>query len=105
MVIGFTLALVAILVIGIWFFIELKRFKHKIWAILVIGLIVFSYVSFSATLKNQDINYATLSGLTKAGKIYFLWLGSVIKNVKTITLNVIKMDWTSSNNEINSSIS
>ena len=93
MVIGITLFVVAVLIVAIWVLIELKRFKHKIFAIFLIALILFSYISASVIFRGQEIDFKTISGLVKATKIYFSWLGSVFLNVKSITTNAVKMDW------------
>ena len=93
MVIGITLIIIAVLVALIWIVIEIKRLKHKIFAIFLIGLILFMYVTLSFTLKGKDIDYATIPGLMKASKIYFSWLGSVAGNMQTMTSNAVKMDW------------
>ena len=88
MVIGTTFFIVAA-----WILIEVKRFKHKIFAIFLIVLILFTYISFSYTLSGQDLDLKTIPGLTEAGKLYFVWLGSMFSNLKSITTNAIKMDW------------
>lgn len=93
MEIGVTLFVVAVLVLFIWVFIELKRFKHKIFAMVLIALILFSYLSFSVVLRNEDINYKSIEGLTKATKIYFSWLGTVFGNLKSVTSYAVKQDW------------
>jgi hypothetical protein len=93
MVIGTTLLIVGILVALIWIVIEFKRFRHKLLAVFLIMLIIFTYVSFLVTLKGQDINFKSVEGLKKAGTLYFSWLGSVFGNIKSITTNAIKMDW------------
>jgi hypothetical protein len=97
MVVGVTLFIIAVLVIAIWVVIEVKRLKHKLFAILLIGLILFSYVSAALVFRGQDIDFKTVSGLMKASNIYFSWLFSVGKNLVSITGNAISMDWTSAN--------
>ncbi len=94
MEIGVTLFIVGILVAAIWLIIELKRLKHKVFALLLIGLILFSYISASVVFAEKNIDYTSIGGLSKAAGIYFNWLGSVFLNIKTITANAIKMDWT-----------
>ncbi|MFH1592175.1 MAG: hypothetical protein ABIB47_02295, partial [Candidatus Woesearchaeota archaeon] len=73
MVVGLALLVISVLIIAIWVFIEFKRMRHKIFAIFIIVLIIFSYVSFSLVLKGQDIDYTTASGVGQATKLYFLW--------------------------------
>lgn len=93
MVIGMTLFVISILIIAIWVIIELKRFKHKIFAIFLIGLILFLYLSFTFVAKGQDIDFKTVPGVIEATKLYFSWLGSAFVNLKTITTNAVRMDW------------
>jgi len=93
MVIGMTLFVISILIIAIWVIIEIKRFKHKIFAIFLIGLILFAYLSFAFVIKGQDIDFKTVPGVVKATKLYFSWLGYAFVNLKTITTNAIGMDW------------
>jgi glucan phosphoethanolaminetransferase (alkaline phosphatase superfamily) len=98
MVIGTTLLIVGILVALVWIVIEFKRFRHKLLAVFLIVLIIFTYVSFLVTLKGKDIDFKSVDGLKEAGTLYFSWLGSVFGNIKSITTNAIKMDWTPENN-------
>lgn len=100
MAIGGTLLIVLILVIVIWVLVEIKRFKHKTFAILLIVLILFTYVSFLAVVKGKDINLASIDGIKKAGELYVSWLGSVFKNLKSLTTNAIQMDWKVNESEI-----
>src|SRR3989344_5300964 len=99
--IAVTIIIIALIVALIWIFVELRRFKHKFFAILLIALILFSYFGFVVTLKGKDINYKSIDGLQNVAKFYFIWIGSVFKNFKTITANAIKMDWKSDASDIN----
>lgn len=100
MVIGLTIIVISIAVAAIWVFFELRRFKHKLWAILIIGLILFAYISFSLTLRNESIDYRSFSGLRDASKLYVAWLIGVFGNLKAITSNAINMNWGASNSSI-----
>ena len=93
MAIGITFLIVAVLVVTIWLVIEVKRFKHKLFAIFLIGLVLFSYFSFTSVFKGQQIDFKSISGITGAGKLYFSWLFSVFGNLKEITANAIHMNW------------
>lgn len=95
--IGITLLVVGALVALIYVVIEFKRFKHKIFAFALIGLIVFTYFSFSIVVKKHDLDLGSASGIVDAGKLYFSWLGSIFGNFKSITANAIKMDWSTAN--------
>ena len=93
MAIGVTFIILAVLIIAIWMIIEIKRLKHKLFAIFLIGLILLGYFSFNLSLREQNVDIKTVSGLIDASKIYFSWVGSAFGNMKLITTNAIKMDW------------
>ena len=93
MVIGITLFIISVLIIAIWVIVEIKRMKHKLLAIFLIGLVLFLYISASFVFKNQDVEWKSVSGLMKGSSLYFSWLGSAFGNLKSITSYAIKMDW------------
>ncbi|MFH1585540.1 MAG: hypothetical protein ABIB79_02135 [archaeon] len=93
MEIGAALFVVSILIVAIWVFVELKRLRHKVFAVFLIALILFTYISFSVVLKGQDIEWSTMGGVMKASKLYFSWLGSMFGNMKSITGYAVKMNW------------
>jgi hypothetical protein len=97
MAIGMTVIILAILIAAIWILIEAKRMKHKIFAIVLIGLILFTYISFSVVLKQNDVKLNSASGIATAGKLYFSWLGGVFTNIKTVTTYALKQDWKNEN--------
>jgi len=94
---------IIVLVVVVWILLETKKFKHKVLEIFIIFLILFTYFSFTFVLSGKNIDLSTLDGISKAGSIYFSWLGSVFQNLKTITTNAIRMNWSpqSSNSTIN----
>ena len=93
MVVGVTLFITAVLIIAIWVVIEVKRLKHKLFAVVLIGLILFSYFSVSLIFRGTDVDLKTPSGLFNATKVYFSWLFSISGNFVKITTNAMKMDW------------
>lgn len=102
MVIGFTFIIIAVLIIAIWVIIEIKRMKHKIFAVFLIALILFSYISAATIFKGKDIDFMSVDGLVEATQLYFSWLGSVFVNIKSITTNAVKMEWGVNETSINS---
>ena len=96
-----TFFVVAIAVVAIWILVEVKRLKHKLWAIFLIGLILFTYISFSASLKGKDIKLNSVEGVASAGKLYLSWVGTLFGNVKTVTAYAIKQNWTDHKNLTN----
>jgi len=93
MAIGVTFIIMAVVIVAIWILIEAKRMKHKVFAIFLILLILFAYISFAAVLRNNDIDLKSTSGLTTAGKLYYSWLVGVFHNIKSITGYAFKQDW------------
>lgn len=77
--------------------IHFKHLKHKIVAIFVILLLLFFYLSFSGVVNSSNIDLNSPSGVASAAKIYVSWLGSLIGNLKTITGNIVRMDWSPKN--------
>ncbi len=88
-----TLILLLVFVVTIWLFIEFKRFRHKIVAVFLILLIVFTYFSFVSVIKGKNLDLMSMDGAKEAGRLYLVWLGHAFKNVKVVTSNVISMDW------------
>lgn len=93
MAIGVTFFVIAVVIILIWFFLEIKRMRHKLWAIFLIGLILFTYISFTANLKSHDLELNSVGGVIDAGKLYMSWLGGVFTNVKSISAYATKQEW------------
>ena len=91
--VGITIFIIAALIIAIWIIIEVKRMRHKVFAVFLIVLILFLYISSTFVFKGQDIDFKTVSGMTTASKLYFTFLGSIFENIKSITTSAIKMDW------------
>lgn len=93
MALGVAVFILAIVIIAVYLIIELKRFRHKIFAIFLILLILFIYFSVASVFNGRDVDYKSVSGLINAFKIYWAWLVSAFGNLKTITTNAIKMNW------------
>ena len=93
MEIGVTLFILAAVIIAIWVIVEAKRSKHKMFAIFLIILILFTYFSFTMVIKNQDVDLKTVPGILAAAGIYIDWLGSLFGNVKSITTHAISLGW------------
>jgi len=93
MAIGFTLFIILVLIIGIWVIIEVKRMKHKLFAIFLIGLILLLYISSSFVFRGHDVKWNTIPGVVEGANLYFSWLGSVFINLKSITGYAVDMDW------------
>jgi len=85
--------LVAALLIGLVLLMRAREITHRLSIAAVVLLIIFFYVSFSLALKGKNIDYKSIEGLKEAAGIYLSWLGNFVTNVKTITAQIISMDW------------
>jgi disulfide bond formation protein DsbB len=92
-----TVLIVIAVIVVIWVAIEAKRLKHKLFAFLLIGLILFTYISFTVVIQKHDIDLTTVSGMIEAGGLYFSWLGSIVTNIVEVTAHAINLDWSSVN--------
>ncbi len=97
MAVGITLFIIGILVVVIWVVIEMKRMRHKIFAVALIALILFTYFSFNSVLNRSDIELNSAGSIIDASKLYFSWLGAIFGNFRTVTANAINLDWKGEN--------
>ena len=93
MAIGVAVFIMVIAIVVIYVLIEVKRLRHKIFAIFLIALILFSYLSVAFIFRDQDIDLKTIPGVIIASRLYFSWLGNIFVNFKQITTKAIQMDW------------
>lgn len=89
LLLAFAVGLIAV----IYIFIEVKRFRHKITALFLIGLIILFVVSMMIVFAGEDIDFKSIDGAKEAGGLYLSWLKVVFVNLKTLTSNAIHMDW------------
>ena len=100
--IGSTLFTAFVIIIAVWLAIEVIKLRHKIIAILIIGLLLFTYFSFTGVIDNNDVELNSVSDFIHAGKLYVNWLSTLFNNAKLITSHAISLDWMG-NNSINKS--
>ena len=89
--------IIIVLVILAFVFLRMSHQKHKMFLIILILILLFLYTTASRILAERNINWKSVAGIEKATRVYFAWLGGAFSNLKTITANAIKMDWTQKN--------
>ncbi len=92
--------LIIIIVLALFALLKMSHFRHRLTTIVIVCLFLFIYVSFSVVANNNSVDLSTASGLFQASKIYFSWFGQAFGNMKSITGNVIGMDWLPENKTI-----
>jgi hypothetical protein len=85
--------IVGVLIFVLWGMVEVRHVKHKLYTLLIIGLLLFAVVSGTMVFKGKNIDYTSPAGIFEAEKIYFSFLGLAGKNVFTLTSNAVKLDW------------
>jgi len=97
MELSMTIILLVLLCVFIWVVTEIKRLKHKLIAIFLVGLLIFFFFSIKFVFDSNTVDFKTIPGVIKATKLYFSWIGSVFSNMKEITLHTINLDWNKDN--------
>jgi hypothetical protein len=88
---------IVVLVILGAFAIKMNHLRHRFFLIILVGLAIFLYVTIYFVNIQNDLDFNSAEGLYKAGKIYMGWLSNSFQNMKAITGDALKMDWTSVN--------
>jgi predicted Kef-type K+ transport protein len=97
MAMDFTLVVLILIVLAVLAIFVFKKFRHKILALFLIGLVLFSYFGFSTITSKNEVDLNNLPGIWEAGKLYVSWLVSIFGNFRQITANAIEMDWFNKN--------
>lgn len=92
-----TLLVVVLAILALLFMSKMKTTGHKFSLAVIIILILFFYFTFTSVASSNSVNLNSTSGIISAGQLYFSWLGHAFTNVKSITGNAVKMDWSPAN--------
>ena len=60
-------------------------------------LALFLYISINVVYDKYKIELNSVEGVFTAAKIYTGWLANSFQNLKVLTGNAMKMDWTKTN--------
>ena len=85
--------LIVIIILGVVAILKFTHLKHRVFIVLIVLVLLFLLGTFSFVAQNNSIDLETSSGTIQAMKVYFVWLGQSFTNIKTLTANVIGMDW------------
>ncbi len=89
---------IGILIVIALIALKMNHLRHKIWIIVIIFIALFLYTSANFIYKQHQLEFNTAEGVFDASKIYIGWLSNGFQNLKALTGQIIKMDWTSSTN-------
>ena len=92
-----SVTIIAILIVAAVVLIKMNHFKHKITIVALLVFALFLYTTVLVVDRTNELDISTTEGFFDAMKVYTGWLGNGFSNLKTITGNVIGMDWTLTN--------
>ena len=86
-------AVVITIIAVLFIIIRFRHMRHRFYVIAIVLILAFFYLSGMNIIKQNDVDLTSFNGFVTAGKIYVKWMGKVVENVKSVSGNVIKMDW------------
>jgi len=89
--------IIVILVALVWGLLKIRFLKHKLYMVLLLVLVLVLYTTSSVLIAKENIDLSSFDGFVALGKAYLSWAEVLFSNVKSITSNVVKMDWSYSN--------
>ena len=88
---------IGIIVVLVIIILKMNHFKHRTWIVLLVFLALFLYISITLVNTQHNLDFNSTDGVLNSVKIYFGWLANGFQNLKAITGNAIRLDWTSTN--------
>jgi len=89
--------IIGIIVVLAILVLKMNHFKHRTWVIIIILLALFLYISITVVNNKNDLKFNSTEGVFSSIKVYFGWLANGFQNLKVITGNALRLDWTSTN--------
>lgn len=91
----FAWILLGLILVAVVIFIKLSHFRHRFFAVIIVILALFLFVSVTYVASKNSLDFSTYDGLMRSLKIYGGWLVNLFSNFRGLTGSAIKMDWTS----------
>ena len=88
--------IIILIVVGI-LAIKMNHLKHRTFIIILIVLALFFYLSVTYIASKNNLSMNSYGGFVNTMKVYTGWLANGFGNMKALTGNAVKMDWTSTN--------
>ncbi|MBS3070800.1 hypothetical protein J4407_00660 [Candidatus Pacearchaeota archaeon] len=93
---------VIILIVVVFIVMKVANVKQEIVIKLTLALFLLLTISLTYVYFKTDPDLSSVSGAVEFGKTYFLWFGNAWNNVRTLTSNTLKMDWSYNNKTMTS---
>ena len=85
--------LIAVVILAIWIFFQLRSAHHHFGMYIWIAVLLFLLLTALYAFKGKPTDFQSINGLQSAFKIYVGWLGNAFQNIKSLTGSAIHMDW------------
>ncbi len=82
----------ALLIVGL-LIAKVRHMKHKFFAILLVLLVLFFYLTIPRVIDGKDVDLRTFDGIVLTTRLYFSWLVHSFGNLKELTGHAVAMDW------------
>ena len=89
--------IILILVVVAVLAIKMNHLKHRSVIIIVVLVALFFYASVTFIAAKNNLTMDSYDGFISTMKVYGGWLANGFQNIKVLTGNAIKMDWTATN--------
>lgn len=90
---GINWIIIGLLLVLLLFLAKARHVKHKFYAIFLVLVLLFIYLSASRVFSGANIDFKSFEGWVKAGKLYFSWLVHIGGNLKSLTGEAFKLNW------------
>lgn len=71
----------------------LSLFKQNLFYIVIAIVLIFFTIAITNIHRSNDIDYTSFEGVKFFVRAFFVWLGSVFKNLGNITGYAVQQDW------------
>ncbi len=75
--------------------IKMNHLRHRFFIIILIVVALFFYLTMTFVTNQHQVDLTTYDGFVAGMKIYGGWIANGFQNMKVLTGNAVKMDWTS----------
>ncbi len=89
--------IILIFVIFIVLLTKISHFRHRFFVITLVLIFLFLFITWSIVNAKNQLDFSTSKGVMNSIGIYWGWLANSFNNLKSLTGNAVKMDWTSTN--------
>lgn len=83
----------AVIIIAAYLIVKFGTFHENFAIKLLIFLFAFFILSMGYLVIKHDISLSSLDGLSKAVKLYVLWIGNLLGNVAKISGYALNQNW------------